>query len=58
MERWFTKSFRDAHPDVIARFTEMFLATNLEGYIACGMAVRDMDHRALLSASPGPSSPC
>jgi 3-oxoadipate enol-lactonase len=55
MERWFTKSFRDAHPDVIARFTEMFLATNLEGYIACGMAVRDMDNRALLPKIEAPT---
>ena len=26
----------------------MFAATPLEGYIACGQAVRDMDHRELL----------
>jgi 3-oxoadipate enol-lactonase len=48
MERWFTKGFRDGHPQVIARFTEMFLATKLEGYLACSAAVRDMDHRAYL----------
>jgi 3-oxoadipate enol-lactonase len=54
MERWFTKGFRDSHPEVIARFTEMFLATNLDGYIACGQAVRDMDHRALLPKIKAP----
>jgi 3-oxoadipate enol-lactonase len=48
MERWFTKSFRERSPDTIARMSEMFVATPLEGYIACGEAVRDMDHRALL----------
>ena len=48
MERWFTKPFRDSHPDAIKRMTEMFLATPLEGYLACGAAVRDMDHRELL----------
>ena len=55
MECWFTKGFRDAHPKVIARFTEMFRATNLDGYIACGMAVRDMDHRALLPKIKAPT---
>ena len=48
MERWFTKPFRDSHPQVIARFTDMFVATKLDGYIGCAEAVRDMDHRALL----------
>ncbi len=48
MERWFTKGFRDAHPEVIKRFTDAFLSTKLDGYIACGEAVRDMDHRTLI----------
>jgi 3-oxoadipate enol-lactonase len=55
MERWFTKDFRERHPEVIARFTKMFLATNLDGYIACGQAVRDMDHRALLPQIKAPT---
>jgi 3-oxoadipate enol-lactonase len=48
MERWFTPEFRARSPQAIERMTEMFLATPLEGYIACGEAVRDMDHRELL----------
>ena len=48
MERWFTKGFRERDPQAIARLQEMFAATPLEGYLACGSAVRDMDHRALL----------
>jgi 3-oxoadipate enol-lactonase len=48
MERWFTKDFREREPKSIAWITEMFLTTPLEGYIGCGEAVRDMDHRALL----------
>ena len=55
MERWFTKPFRDSHPQVIARFTDMFVATKLEGYIACAEAVRDMDHRALLPKIKAPT---
>jgi 3-oxoadipate enol-lactonase len=48
MERWFTKGFRERAPKVVARVQEMFAATPLEGYLACGAAVRDMDHRELL----------
>jgi 3-oxoadipate enol-lactonase len=48
MERWFTTGFREREPKTIAWMSEMFVATPLEGYIACGEAVRDMDHRALL----------
>ena len=45
MERWFTKGFRDRAPQAIARMAKMFLASNLDGYIACVEAVRDMDFR-------------
>jgi 3-oxoadipate enol-lactonase len=48
MERWFTKPFRDSHAQAIETFTRDFLATSLDGYIACGEAVRDMDHRTFL----------
>jgi 3-oxoadipate enol-lactonase len=33
----------------------MFLATNPEGYIGCGEAIRDMDHRALLAKISAPT---
>jgi len=46
MERWFTKGFIARAPQAIARMTEMFLASDLDGYIACVEAVRDMDFRA------------
>jgi 3-oxoadipate enol-lactonase len=46
MERWFTKGFRDSAPDVMAKMTAMFLATNPVGYVACCAAVRDMDFTA------------
>ena len=48
MERWFTKEFRERAPQAVERVKEMFAATPLEGYLGCGAAVRDMDHRALL----------
>ena len=55
MERWFTLGFREREPKTIAWITEMFLTTPLEGYIACGEAVRDMDHRALLPSIKVPT---
>ena len=48
MERWFTKGFRDQHPDKIASMIAMFGKTPLEGYIGCCEAVRDMDHREVV----------
>jgi 3-oxoadipate enol-lactonase len=48
MERWFTKEFRERSPQTIARMTETFLSTPLEGYVGCCEAVRDMDHREII----------
>ncbi len=55
MERWFSKAFRASAPAAIARMSEMFGKTDLEGYIACCEAIRDMDHRALLSKIKAPT---
>lgn len=55
MERWFTKGFRERDPQAIARMQAMFAATPLDGYIACGEAVRDMDHRDLLPRVKNPT---
>jgi 3-oxoadipate enol-lactonase len=48
MERWFTSGFRDRAPDAMTRMKTMFCATDVEGYVGCGYAIRDMDHRPLL----------
>ncbi len=48
MERWFTKGFRERASQTMAKMREMFVATDIEGYIGCGEAIRDMDHRPLL----------
>ena len=55
MERWFTKGFRERSADKVAWMQEMFAATPLEGYLACGAAVRDMDHRELLPKIKAPT---
>jgi 3-oxoadipate enol-lactonase len=49
MERWFTADFRARSPETLARIRQMFLATKVEGYIACAEGIRDMDHRPLLA---------
>ena len=55
MERWFTKDFRERNPQAMARMREMFLATKPEGYLGCGEAIRDMDHRPLLAKINAPT---
>jgi 3-oxoadipate enol-lactonase len=55
MERWFTNAFRDRSPQTMARIRAMFLATSVDGYIACGEAIRDMDHRPLLAQIGAPT---
>jgi 3-oxoadipate enol-lactonase len=55
MERWFTKDFRDREPEKTRWITEMFLTTKPEGYIACGEAVRDMDHREIIRSITAPT---
>jgi len=55
MERWFTKDFREREKAVIARMTEVFVKTPLEGYVGCCTAVRDMDHRELLAKIEAPT---
>ena len=45
MERWFTKEFRERAPDKIAMMREMFLKTQLDGFLGCCHAVRNMDLR-------------
>jgi 3-oxoadipate enol-lactonase len=47
-ERWFTKGFRERDTQAMEKMRKMFVTTKAEGYIACGEAIRDMDHRPLL----------
>jgi len=55
MERWFTKDFRDGHPEVMERMKAAFAATPVEGFVGCCAAGRDMDHRALLGRIKPPT---
>jgi 3-oxoadipate enol-lactonase len=55
IERWFTKGFREREPEKVKPISDMFLATKTEGFIGCGEAVRDMDHRPLLPKITAPT---
>jgi 3-oxoadipate enol-lactonase len=55
MARWFTKGFLEREPQKVAAIQAMFAATPLEGYLACGAAVRDMDQRDLLPRIKAPT---
>lgn len=46
MERWFTKGFRERSPAAVNRIADMFQKTNVDGFVGCCEAVRDMDFRA------------
>jgi 3-oxoadipate enol-lactonase len=55
VERWFTKEFRERAPQVVEKMREMYVATNIEGYIGCLQAILDMDHRHLLAKITAPT---
>lgn len=43
LERWFTKPFRDAHPEVMQRIADTIHATPVEGYAGCGQAIAKLN---------------
>jgi 3-oxoadipate enol-lactonase len=55
LERWFTKQFRERSPQAIEPIRQMFLATKVDGFVACVEAIRAMDHRALLAKINAPT---
>jgi 3-oxoadipate enol-lactonase len=54
IENWFTRRFRENHPEEVRRFEEILLATNPEGYAAHCAAIRDADLRSGLHAIKHP----
>jgi 3-oxoadipate enol-lactonase len=54
-EAWFTREFRAREPAIVERLKNGLIATPVEGYIACGEAVRDMDHRNILAQITAPT---
>jgi len=45
-ERWFGKSFLDAHQDVLERFDAMAAQASSEGFIGCARAIQKLDYLA------------
>lgn len=48
LERWFTPEFRAQHAATLREIRSTFMATSVEGYVACCEALRDYDERANL----------
>lgn len=55
MQRWFTPAFLASSPNTVAAMRQRFIANDAEGYIACGMAIRDMDLRDTIHAIAVPT---
>ncbi|QWE06967.1 3-oxoadipate enol-lactonase [Polynucleobacter sp. JS-JIR-5-A7] len=55
ISRWFTAPFVERAPQDIEKVRQMILATNVEGYIGCGSAVRDMAQSTMLLKIKAPT---
>lgn len=55
MGRWFTDSFRAAHPDVVARYHQMLVSCPADGYASCCAALRDADLRTAIGKIAAPT---
>lgn len=49
LERWFTPPFRASSPDQIGRIRNMLLRSPVQGFLGACAALRDADHRELIS---------
>jgi len=48
LERWFTRAFRERHPEVVERVRALILATPVAGYVGCCHAIPKIDLTARL----------
>ena len=55
LARWFTESYRDAHPGTMAQVSKMLVGTPAEGYAASCEALRDCDLRPELGRIATPT---
>lgn len=55
IKRWFVASFIEREPQQIEMVRRMILETQIEGYIACASAVRDMSQRHILDKIKAPT---
>jgi len=55
LDRWFTPSYKDEHPDEMAMIRAMAAATDPRGYVACCQLLRDTDLRGEVSTIIAPA---
>lgn len=55
IKRWFTAPFIERAPAEIEKVRKMILGTNVDGYINCGSAVRDMAQTTMLLKIKAPT---
>ena len=55
IKRWFTAPFIERAPQAIEKVRQMILSTNVDGYIGCGSAVRDMAQSTMLLKIKAPT---
>jgi len=55
LERWFTPTYRERHPEEMEQIRAMIAATDPGGYLACCAVLRDADLRAEIGAIEAPS---
>jgi 3-oxoadipate enol-lactonase len=55
LDRWFTPAFRAANPEAVARTSRMLYSADLQGYVGCCAAIRDMDQRDMVRSIGVPS---
>lgn len=55
IKRWFTQAFIERAPTEIEKVRKMILGTNVDGYISCGSAVRDMAQTTMLLKIKAPT---
>jgi len=55
MGRWFSPSFRNSHPEVVAIYHHMLSETPAGGYAACCAAIRDADLRSAIGRISAPT---
>ena len=55
IERWFTTTFRQEHPEAVERMARTLHETDPAGYAGCCAAIRDMDLRDRLPSIAAPT---
>jgi len=55
LERWFTPTYRERHPEEMEQIRAMIAATDPGGYLACCAVLRDADLRAEIGSIEAPS---